>query len=52
MVSGCWLRARVPIVLSGLGLGFGLGFIEIVKGLGAKNVLTESFDRIVLTETF
>ena len=24
-------------------------FIEIVKGLGAKNVLTESFDRNVLT---
>ena len=22
-----------------------LGFIEIVKGLGANNVLTESFDR-------
>ena len=28
----------------------GLGFIEIVKGLGANNVLTESFDRNVLTE--
>ena len=29
-----------------------LGFIEIVKGLGAKNVLTESFDRNVLTAFF
>ena len=29
-----------------------LGFIEIVKGLGAKNVLTESLDRNVLTESF
>ena len=26
--------------------------IEIVKDLGAKNVLTESFDRKVLTESF
>ena len=34
------------------GLGLRLGFIEIVKGLGAKNVLTESFDRNVLTESF
>ena len=30
----------------------GAGYIEIVKGLGANNVLTESFDRNVLTETF
>ena len=36
-----------------VGLGFsiylfleGLGFIEIVKGLGAKNVLTENFDQV------
>ena len=30
----------------------GLRFIEIVKGLGAKNVLSESFDRNVLSESF
>ena len=28
------------------------GLIEIVKGLGANNVLSESFERNVLRETF
>ena len=36
---------------SGLSLGFRV-FLEIVKGLGANNVLTESFDRKFLTERF
>ena len=39
----------------GLGSGFrvlGFGFIEIVKGLGAKNVLTEGFDRVFLLEPY
>ena len=43
---GLGLEVLGPDWGAGAGAGLeGLGFIEIVKGLGANNVLTESFDR-------
>ena len=43
---GLGLEVLGPDWGSGAGAGLeGAGYIEIVKGLGANNVLTESFDR-------
>ena len=47
-VSGLRFRAE-EFRLLGFGVRLEYGFIEIVKGLGAKNVLSESFDRNVLS---
>ena len=41
----------VTALASGSPVSWSFGFIEIVKGLGANNVLTESLDRNVLCET-
>ena len=48
MVAADLYSVKPPASLWGSRVDRLMGYIEIVKGLGAKNVLTESFDRNVL----